>query len=42
MSTTSAKTVFSAKGSDASVVETEWTESGLTIDEDGLHLAHRK
>jgi DNA polymerase III sliding clamp (beta) subunit (PCNA family) len=31
MSTTSAKTVFSAKGSDASVVETEWTESGLKL-----------
>ena len=31
MSTTSAKTVFSAKGSAASVVETEWTESGLKL-----------
>ena len=31
MSTTSAKTVFSAKGSVASVVETEWTESGLKL-----------
>ena len=31
MSTTSAKTVFSAKGSEASVVETEWTESGLKL-----------
>jgi len=31
MSTTSAKTVFSAKGSAASVVETEWTESGLQL-----------
>ena len=31
MSTTSAKTVFSAKGSNASVVETEWTESGLKL-----------
>tara|TARA_R110000751_G_scaffold233789_1_gene334673 strand:+ start:221 stop:949 length:729 start_codon:yes stop_codon:yes gene_type:complete len=31
MSTTSAKTVFSAKGNDSSVVETEWTESGLKL-----------
>ena len=31
MSTTSAKTVFSVKGSSASVVETEWTESGLKL-----------
>ncbi len=31
MSTTTAKTVFSAKGSVASVVETEWTESGLQL-----------
>ena len=31
MSTTSAKTVFSAKGSAASVVETEWKESGLKL-----------
>jgi hypothetical protein len=31
MSTTSAKTVFSVKGSVASVVETEWTESGLKL-----------
>ena len=31
MSTTSAKTVFSVKGSVASVVETEWAESGLKL-----------
>ena len=31
MSNTSAKTVFSAKGSAASVVETEWKESGLQL-----------
>lgn len=31
MSTTSAKTVFTVKGSTASVVETEWTESGLRL-----------
>jgi len=31
MSTTSAKTVFSIKGSVASVAETEWTESGLQL-----------
>ncbi len=31
MSTTSAKTVFTVKGSTASVVETEWIESGLRL-----------
>ncbi len=31
MSTTSAKTVFTVKGNAASVVETEWTESGLRL-----------
>jgi DNA polymerase III sliding clamp (beta) subunit (PCNA family) len=31
MSTTSAKTVFTAKGSNGTVVETEWAESGLKL-----------
>ena len=40
MSTTSAKTVFSVKGSVASVVETEWAESGLKLRGWILSLIH--